>query len=98
MGEKLLNLNATILGDEGLITFIKNLEGACHFYALGLTFNNISAIGVSCLTDGICDGKIIIRASPDSDAGASDFDTVGLHLDYNPLGLEVEGTVAICRK
>lgn len=90
-----INLNATDLGDEGLIAFIESLEGACHLYALGLTCNNISATGISCLASSICSGKIFFRSSPDSDAYSSDFDTVGLHLDHNPLGLQ--GTEAICK-
>ena len=90
-----INLNATYLGDKGLIAFVETLEGESHFYALGLICNNISAAGVSYLADSISNGKVFFRTSPDSDGGSSDFDNVGLHLDFNPLGLR--GTEAICR-
>ena len=91
-----INLNATNLGDDGLIAFIENLEGPCRFYSLGLMFNNISATGVSSLAEAICNGKVTISDGLDVDTEPDyldGFDTVGLHLSYNSLG--IKGTEAI---
>ena len=98
-----INLNASSLCNEGLIAFVEHLEGSCHFYKLALICNNILASGVSCLADGICNGKIVIGNSPvhaDYDANVmdlsdSEFETDSLLLDFNPLGLK--GTEAICK-
>ena len=80
-----LFLNQTNLGDNGLCAFIENVDGVCHLIGLQLKYNGIHVTGVSCLADAVCSGKIVLDLSI----------SFGLHLSYNPLGLE--GTVAIGR-
>ena len=79
-----LNLNETNVGDKGLSVLIESLEGPCYLRNLELMDSDIHATGVSCLSDSICSGKIVMGG-----------DWSKLHLDDNPLGLE--GTVAIGR-
>ena len=75
-----IDLEATSLGDKGLGAFVESLESPCHFYGPGLNLqdNGIHATGVSCLTDAICSGKMVMHERLLS----------GLHLDDNPLGSE----------
>ena len=78
-----LFLDRTNLGDEGLCTFVDNLEGVCYFQHLRLVDNDIHATGVSRLADAVCsvNYKIVIKNE--------------LHLTKNALGLE--GTLAVGR-
>ena len=78
-----IHLNQTNLGDEGLCAFIDNIEGLWNLDKLELKDNEIHATGVSCLTDAVCSGKIVLD------------DESELDLSDNPLGLE--GTAAIGR-
>ena len=73
-----LKLNRTKLGDEGLHALIKTLNVSWYFYELQLCGNDIHAIGVRYLVEGIQSGKIIFLATC-----LSMFD-----LGDNPLGYE----------
>ena len=104
-----ITLSKTCLGDEGLSTFIDNLDGQNQFSRLELQGNDISAKGISCLADSVCLGNIFIQGYifsetyrydedgfPDPDIFLEEeMENVELHLDGNPLGLE--GTKEIGR-
>ena len=86
-----LYLDQTNLGDKGLCAFLKNVDGVCHLHRLALGDNGIHVIGVSCLADAVCSGKIVLEF--DFERGYM-FETC-LCLSGNPFGLE--GTLAIGR-
>ena len=83
-GLAFLSLDQTNIGDEGLCAFVDSIEGVCHFDILYLNHNDIRATGVSCLTDAVCSGKVVIKMFFSC-----------LHLHGNPLGLE--GALAVGR-
>ena len=67
-----LNLDKTMLGDEGISTLTRNLEDICE---ISLKSNGIHAAGISCLAVSICIGNIPLVV---------DF----VSLANNPLGVE----------
>ena len=81
-------------GDLGLRAFLENLKGQCKFSMLDLVCNGITAIGMMCLSTLVCSGKLALVGDDNSDSCDpfdhifDDFETVSLHLDFNPLGLE----------
>ena len=79
-----VHLNQTNLSDKGLCTFVDSLDGVCHFETLSLSDNDIHATGVSCLTNAICTGKIVLKGT-----------YTKLNLCDNLLGLE--GALAVGR-
>ena len=81
-----IRIDETNLGDEGLIAFV---ECSCRNNIIGVRMwslkgNSIHATGISCLADGVCTGKFVMR----------DF-LCEVFLDDNPLGLE--GIAAVGR-
>ena len=80
-----LFLNSCGLGDAGMSKLAESVEGRCHLKTLQLQDNNISAIGISCLADCICAGKIVIVQGFFN----------GLLLAGNPLRLE--GVLVVAR-
>ena len=79
-----LNLNETMLGDEGTSVFIQNLEDRCELEGLDFESNDIHAAGIWCLAESICAGSVSL-----SQVGGY------FNLNYNPLGLE--GVMAVVR-
>ena len=75
-----IHLNETNLGDEGLVALVE-CSSRIEVNELSLNGNGIHATGISCLADGVCAGKIMLKGK--------------LSLDDNPLGLE--GAAAIDR-
>ena len=71
-----VHLDETNLGDEGLVTIV---ECSSHITlsCLSLNGNGIHATGISCLADGVCAGKIVLKRFVSK-----------LSLDDNSLGLE----------
>ena len=67
-------LDNTSLGDEGLITLIRNLD---VIECLSFDTNDIHASGISHLADAVCSGKLKFMSIFSS-----------LYLNDNPLGLE----------
>lgn len=79
-----IQLSQANFGDKGLCSFIDQLEDVCHFDSLGLSGNDIHATGLSCLTDAICCGKILLKGYFPC-----------LNLSDNPIG--TQGTVVLCK-
>ena len=84
-GFKLL-LDGNNLGDEGLKTFVDNLDGVYNFRKLSLSDNSIHAAGVSYLVESVCSGRIIMSKK-------NTF--YELCLDDNQLGQK--GTIDVCK-
>ena len=78
-----INIDETNFDDEGLVAFVVH---SCHIgvKTWSLKSNNIHATGISCLADGVCAGKVVIRGF-----------MFEVFLDDNPLGLQ--GTAAVGR-
>ena len=79
----ILCMNEAKLGDEGLITFINNLQGPCHLDQLQLKKNSIHCIGIQHLANSMCSQKITIGSFG------------RFLLDDNPLGLD--GTLEVAK-
>ena len=80
----ILCMNEVMLGDEGLVAFINNLQGSCYLNELQIKKNDIHAIGISCLANGMHSQMIVMEG------GISQ-----IFLDDNPLGLD--GTVEVAK-
>lgn len=65
-----LNLDETMLGDEGITAFSNGISSSCKLSTLTLDGNNIQAKGVSALLDSMCAGFLSLTY---------------LSLDKNPL-------------
>ena len=85
-----IDLDNINLGDKGLIAFIENQEGPCHFSELNLRNNGVCSIGASGLADAVCSGKIVFQHVADTNCNP-----LKLKLDDNPLGYQ--GTLDIGR-
>ena len=80
---RIIHLDETNLSDEGLVAIFECLSHV-KVDNLSLNGNGIHATGISCLADGVCAGKIVLKGFVSR-----------LSLDDNPLGLE--GAAAIGR-
>ena len=94
---KVINLNETKLGDEGLCSFVKELETPHFISGLHLKGNDIHSSGISCLVDAVCTGKLIIQKSWSSEYPGGDNGSTMQQLVLNDNPLQLEGTTAICR-
>lgn len=86
----ILCINEVMLGDEGLIAFINNLQGSCSLNELQMKKNGIHGIGMSHLANSMCSRMIKMEENT----------TSHFILDDNPLGLdgsiEVAEMLSIC--
>ena len=78
-----LELNETMLGDEGISAFSQNLQDTCKLRGLSLENNDIHLAGISYLVESVCAGKILLS------------NMLFLYLTNNPLGLE--GVIAVVK-
>ena len=76
-----MDISDTKLDDEGISALNQGLESTCHIGELYLGNNGIHAAGISCLTNSICAGKMVIK----------DF------LDLSENSLHLEGAEAVVR-
>lgn len=79
-----LCMNEVMLGDEGLIAFINNLQSSCCLDELQVKKNGIHGIGISHLANSMHSQMIMMEG-----------DTSQFLLDDNPLGLD--GTVEVAK-
>lgn len=80
----ILCMNEASLGDEGLIAFIKSLQGPCHLDQFQIKKNDIHGTGISHLVNSMSSRTIMMESV-----------TSQFFLDDNPLGLD--GTVEVAK-
>lgn len=73
-----ISLNETMLGDEGITSFVQSLQGVCPLSMLTLSGNSIHSTGLLSLCDAISAGKLQFDSALQSE----------LWLDENPLGVD----------
>ena len=94
---KVINLNETKLGDEGLCSFVKELESPHHIKGLHLKGNGIHSSGISCLVDAVCSGKFIIQKGCSSEYPGGENESTSEQLVVNDNPLQLDGTTAVCK-